>query len=135
MSAGCDVTRWQPHLEAARREGKTLKAYAEEHGISRHTLYGARQLRRRMQARAEAVSRSHSKSSKTKGTSSSSFSMVRVSSNPVAPVRKADSRAELPMRLRAQLPNGVILEWHCGGAEMALTARLIGTLAELPCFG
>lgn len=33
-----NLARWLPHLAAARRQGKTVAAYAAEHGLSRHTL-------------------------------------------------------------------------------------------------
>jgi hypothetical protein len=36
-----DLKRWQPHLQRARREGKSVAAYASEQGLSRHTLYAA----------------------------------------------------------------------------------------------
>jgi transposase-like protein len=41
-----DLARWKPHLEAAKREGKTIAEYARGQGLSRHTLYAARQLLR-----------------------------------------------------------------------------------------
>ena len=39
------LSRWKPHLQAAARQGKTLAKYAREHGLSRYTLYAARQMR------------------------------------------------------------------------------------------
>lgn len=38
-----DLGRWKPHLEAAKREGKTIAQYARVRGLSRHTLYAASQ--------------------------------------------------------------------------------------------
>jgi len=49
MSGKVDLERWSPHLTAARLEGKTLTEYARGRGLSRHTLYAARQMLRRMQ--------------------------------------------------------------------------------------
>lgn len=35
--------QWRSHLEQARREGKSLGAYARAHGIAEQSLYAARQ--------------------------------------------------------------------------------------------
>lgn len=46
MSGKVNLDRWTPHLAAARRKGKTLTQYAHRCGLSRHTLYAARQMLR-----------------------------------------------------------------------------------------
>ncbi len=134
MSGGFNLVRWQPHLEAARREGKTLRQYASEHGISRHTLYGAQQVLRRMQAQGGLPPMAQGKAS-AKPASKPSFSAVRIMASAARGVAKVELGAPAPVRIRAQLPNGVMLEWPCGAAETAFTVKLIGTLAGLPCSG
>ena len=46
MSGKVNLDRWGPHLQAAKREGKSLTQYARSRGLSRHTLYAARQMLR-----------------------------------------------------------------------------------------
>src|ERR1700752_4398464 len=116
MSGGFNLARWQPHLEAAKREGKTLKDYAAEHGISRHTLYGARQAQRLVQSGGRLNARAGGNGS-AKPIAKSSFSAVRVVSG------GGKAAAEASLRMRAQLPNGVMLEWQCS-ADTALMAKL-----------
>jgi hypothetical protein len=128
MSGGFNLARWQPHLEAAKREGKTLKDYAAEHGISRHTLYGARQVQRLVQSGGRLNARAGGNGS-AKPIAKSSFSAVRVVSGGG---KTAPAKASL--RMRAHLPNGVMLEWQ-SSADTALMAKLIGTLASLRCSG
>lgn len=48
MSGKVDLDRWGPHLLAAKREGMSLTEYARIRGLSRHTLYAARQTLRSM---------------------------------------------------------------------------------------
>lgn len=50
--AEVSLARWQPHLEAAEQAGLSIAEYARQHGLSRHTLYVARQTLRQ---RSEAV--------------------------------------------------------------------------------
>jgi len=45
MSGKVNLDRWGPHLLAAKREGKSLTQYARSRGLSRHTLYAAKQMR------------------------------------------------------------------------------------------
>ena len=44
MSGKVDLDRWGPHLRAAKRQGKSVKQYAVEHGLSPYTLYAAREM-------------------------------------------------------------------------------------------
>ncbi len=53
------------------------------------------------------------------------------SKNPFAAVRLAT----MPARLRAQLPNGVMLEPAIGAGDSATLAAAINVLAKLPCSG
>jgi hypothetical protein len=38
-----NTKRWAPHLAAAAKSGQSIARYARERGLSRHTLYAARQ--------------------------------------------------------------------------------------------
>lgn len=121
MSRNVSLARWRPHLKAAEREGKTLRAYAREHGLSPYTLYGARSRLRRMHA---------------EGGSSSPFAAVRVKTAATKPGSASVSLlCEPEPRLQVRLPNGVALELKCGSAQNAVLDWLLRTLAQLPCSG
>ena len=91
---------WFGHLEAARAEGLSLKAYAERSGVSLHRLYFW-SARRRAQAGEGG---------------SGLFARVEV----------ADRRRPLGgASQRLHLPSGVVLEWE-GPADLALIDRLLG---------
>ena len=47
MSGKLNLCRWMPHLSAAKREGVSLAQYAQVHGLSRYTLYAAREMIRK----------------------------------------------------------------------------------------
>lgn len=55
MSVKVNLDRWKPHLATAKREGKTLNAYARSRGLAVCTLYAARQM---LQGIGEAGARS-----------------------------------------------------------------------------
>ena len=38
MSGKVNLDRWGPHLQAAKREGKSLTQYARSRGLSRYTV-------------------------------------------------------------------------------------------------
>lgn len=111
MTRRIDLARWQPHVEEARRRGMTLKAYAAEEGVSLYSLYGASQVLRRT---ATPVA-----SKRARG---SSFARVRVISPPTVHAT--------PLRLAAQLPNGVSVHVEGDRAELAC---VIAALGALPC--
>ena len=98
-----------------------MTEYARSRGLSRHTLYAARQMLRRMQGEAGAR-RGALVLRRTKPLVPTPFATVRLAA-PVAAVN------ESLRRLRAQLPNGVKLEMTWDGAEPALLAAAIGALA------
>ncbi len=114
MSGKVNVGRWSPHLVAAQREGKSLKQYARERGLSAHTLYAARQMLPRGE-RARGTGRISRLEPKRALSMPSAFASVRIA----APM------SGLAPRLQAQLPNGVRLElvWNAGETEL-LTAAL-----------
>lgn len=122
MSGKVNLDRWSPHLAAARREGKTLTQYARGRGLSRHTLYAARQMLRGADGKPGTLRRSRAER-RTKQFAPSAFAAVKVSALSAAQIGSAQ-------RLRAQLPNGVGLElmWE-GAAGAALLAVAIQALA------
>lgn len=122
MSGKVNLERWAPHLMAAKREGKTLTRYARSHGLSRHTLYAARQMLRRVGGKATVEHQPRVFRAQTKSLPEPAFAAVQLST-PCTP-----SSGSAP-RLRAQLPNGVRLELMWGGAEAALLAVAIEALA------
>ena len=121
MSGKVNLDRWSPHLAAARREGKTLTQYARGRGLSRHTLYAARQMLRGEEGKPGTLCRARA-DRRTKQLAPSMFAAVKLSA------LCAPSGAAAP-RLRAQLPNGVRLELEWSGAEAALLAVAIEALA------
>jgi hypothetical protein len=122
MSGKVDLDRWSPHLAAARREGKTLTQYARGRGLSRHTLYAARQMLRGEEGKPGTLCGARA-DRRTKQLAPSTFAAVKL------PAPCAPSGGSAP-RLRAQLPNGVWLElmWE-GAAGAALLAVAIEALA------
>jgi len=122
MSGKVNLDRWSPHLAAARREGKTLTQYARGRGLSRHTLYAARQMLRRMDGEPGVRPRARGPR-RTKQLAPSAFAAVRLAA-PVAAVNESLGR-----RLRAQLPNGVELELTWDAAEPGLLAAAIQALS------
>lgn len=111
-----NLDRWTPHLMAAKREGKTLTQYARKRGLSRHTLYAARQMLRRVGGKASAPRQRRA------GKPAPVFAAVKLSAASVA-------LSGPGARLQARLPNGVTLELDCGGAGAALVGALIRALA------
>src|SRR5690606_23576153 len=110
MSGKVNLDRWGPHLRAAKRQGKSVKQYAAEHGLSPYTLYAAREM---LKARARAE-----RSERRAGSGLSAFAEVKL------PLTQ-EVAGHLPIaamapRLRARLPNGVALELCCEGADAKL---------------
>jgi hypothetical protein len=117
MTPKIDMARWLPHLKAAKRRGQSVAAYAAEHGLSRHTLYtAARVLRESGRAAAGKPQR--------RAEATAAFAAVRVAA-PAAPHPG-------PVRLRAHLPNGVVLHFEGDGTPGQLAAWL-AALQGLPC--
>jgi hypothetical protein len=114
MAKAFDSKKWEGHVEAARREGKAIRRYAAEHGLSAWSMYCARQ---RLIKRQAGTGR--------KPTAPS----VPGANNAFAAVRLA----ALPAPLRAQLPNGVMLELAIGAGDSATLVAAINVLAKLPC--
>ena len=135
MSGKVDLDRWGPHLRAARRTGKTLTQYAREQGLSRHTLYAARQMLAG-EARRRAHGGRRSRGGRLKVSLPAPFAPVRL----VAPARTPPlefapmpSWSPVTPCVRAQLLNGVAIEVQCASADTALVAAVISSLAGLPC--
>ena len=118
MSGKVNLDRWGPHLRAAKRQGKSVKQYAAEHGLSPYTLYAAREM---LKARARAE-----RSELRAGSGLSAFAEVKL------PLTQ-EVAGHLPIaamapRLRARLPNGVALELCCEGADAKLIRSVIEAL-------
>jgi hypothetical protein len=110
------LERWLAHLEAARERGVSLARYADDHGLSRHTLYAAqRQWRSEQRVAAKRSSRC--------------ASSIVSKASPFVRVELARPAA----LLRARLSNGVELEF--GNVEPSACSALLGMLAALPCSG
>lgn len=122
MSGKVDLDRWSPHLAAAKRTGETLTQYARSRGLSRHTLYAARQMLRGVSGKPAVQRRARVLRAASKSLPESAFAAVKLSAPSLAVSGSAP-------RLRAQLANGVMLELTWGGAETALLAVAIEALA------
>ena len=137
MSGKVDLDRWGPHLRAARRSGKTLTQYALERGLSRHTLYAARQMLSKAEGagKVPGARRLMRRPAHAHTKVPAAFAPVRV----LAPAAAAPGSTPMPSwspvtpRLRAQLLNGVAIEVQCSSADPALVAAVICSLAGLPC--
>ncbi len=137
MSGKVDLDRWGPHLRAAHLAGKTLTQYARERGLSRHTLYAARQMLSKPgnAGNAAGARRRMRRPVGVRTPLPAAFAPVRV----LAPASAAAHSAPMPSwspvtpRLRAQLLNGVAIEVQCASADTALVAAVICSLAGLPC--
>jgi hypothetical protein len=127
MSGKVKLERWKPHLAAAEREGKTLTAYARERGISRHTLYAAREMVR-AQGEAKGERRLTAARRRWPRDAGPAFASVKVA----APVADSSTQAA---SLHAQLPNGVAVQVQCDVADTRLVITVLETLAGLRCFG
>ena len=116
MQSKINLARWQPHLAAAQRRGQTVAAYAAEHGLSRHTLYAAAKTLRESAKASDGQVRRRKKPVPA-------FAAVRVSALQPPPPEVS--------RLRAQLPNGVVV--HLEGAssppQLATWLTALGALA------
>ncbi|HUX25566.1 MAG TPA: hypothetical protein VMV87_13235 [Burkholderiales bacterium] len=118
MSGKVNLDRWGPHLLAAKREGKSLTQYARSHGLSRYTLYAARQMLRSVGSKSGVERRPRAVS---KAVPQRAFATVKL----LAPGTPSGGSSS---RLRAQLPNGVKLELMSADARQLVAA--IETLAR-----
>ena len=114
-----NLERWGPHLAAAKREGVSLAQYAHSHGLSRHTLYVARQMLRTVGGNRSA-GRRRAPQRQSKAVARSAFASVKL----LAPEAPASASVA---QMRAQLPNGVRLELL--GVDAVLLAAAIRALA------
>jgi hypothetical protein len=105
------VKDWPAHLATAEREGKPLARYAREHGLSVYRLYSARYSERRLA-----------------GTRARRSAFVPVN---LAPAMSAGT----PARVRASLPNGIVLEMHVGEQDAGLLGALVASLSRASCSG
>ena len=121
MSGKVNLDRWVPHLEAARREGVTLAQYARSRGLSRYTLYAARETLRRSRGNT-GLRRRRVSPRQVKSVVASGFAAVKISASP-------ETLNESAPRRRANLPNGVRLELTMGGADVVLVAAAIRALS------
>lgn len=121
MSGKVNLDRWAPHLQAAKREGKSLTQYARSRGLSRHTLYAARQTLRSMGGKPGVGRRPRAPRAVNKVVPQPAFSAVKL----LAPSNPSGGPAP---QLRAQLPNGVKLElmWADAGLLAAAIEALAG---------
>jgi hypothetical protein len=112
MSGKVNLDRWAPHLLAAKREGKSLTEYARSRGLSRYTLYAAKQMLRRKDGKPAAER--HVRAA-NKPVPLPAFAAVKL----LAPGTPC---GESSARLRAQLPNGVKLELMSADAPQLAAA-------------
>lgn len=105
-------------VEAARREGLSLAAYARAHGLSVKRLYRlSKRLRRLGQPATPKRERIARKAKPVGEEPMMPFAQVQVS-----PLRCS--------RLLAQLPNGVTVELECRAGDVSLVSALIETLGQ-----
>ena len=113
------------HIEAAQREGKTLSAYAREHGLSPSHLYRVRRLMRELPGSPENARINTAKTTEPPDLGSP-FVEVKMGA---APTSTLVPRA----RLWAHLPNGVNVELLCTSADVDLLIAMMDSLGRTPC--
>ena len=119
---GMKQGKWQGQLMVAERSGKSLSAYAAEHGLNVRRLYEAR----RVHARAKAA----------KARQTLRFVPVRLKAQPLVkatPQAHHGDVAGARLAMQARLDNGVVLSWTYDSSSAAAQANLLHTLAGLPC--
>ena len=122
---GIKQGEWQGHLKAAERSGKSLSAYAAEHGINVRRLYEARYLSAR------------TKAAKAREQTTSRFVAVKLKTQPLVKATQTAHHGEAPvarLAMQARLDNGVVLSWTYEASCTSAQANLLHTLAGLPCF-
>jgi len=105
---------WLDHHRGQVASGKSAKAYAAEQGLTAHAFYQARK-----RLRAEGLL-DPAREARQEGRSRKRATPVRFSKVTVAP------RMERP-RFRAELPNGIALDW----SGPALDASVLDLLERL----
>lgn len=93
---------WLRHLRKAAGAGDTVRAYAQRHGLSEHSMYQAAKDLRRKGVLAPA-GRSSTKGVARRSAVAQGPRFVEVKANRPAP-------PETPNAWRARLPNGVVVE-------------------------
>ena len=127
MKPQAKLSRWKPHVQAARRQGKTLAQYAREQGLSAHNLYAAQRLL--LAEATPTMLRSKLRTPKQAAVSAPhGFTAVKLTYLPQADVVTSGTITGLDSRLHARLPNGIDLELSCGGS--GADALLLKTLTE-----
>ena len=111
-----EMKDWAEHLLAAQREGKPVRRYAAEHGLSADAMYSAR---RKLRGHEVAAAKAPNGIPVPGKRGENPFAAVRLSA--------------MPAPLRAQLPNGVMLELAIGAGDSATLMAAINVLAKLPC--
>jgi len=106
-------------VEAARREGLSLAAYARVHGLSVKRLYRLSKRLRRLNREATPVTK---KAVARKAKPVEKERMMPFAQVQVSPLRSS--------RLLAQLPNGVTVELECRAGDVSLVSALIETLGQ-----
>lgn len=105
MSGEVNLKRWTPHLRAAERAGQTLTQYASSRGLSRHTLYAARQMLGRAGNRTGGLQRT-ARQVAPKAARQTAFATVKLLPGVLVDATAAVERPQL----RAYLPNGASVE-------------------------
>jgi len=96
-------------VAAAEREGTSLAHYARERGLSANNLYAARYNERRLVG-------------------------ARARRSAFVPIKLTEAgHASSSARVRASLPNGVVLELFVGEQDTRLLGALLTSLSSLPC--
>lgn len=111
-----EMNEWAEHVAAAQREGKPVRRYAAERGLSADAMYSAR---RKLRVRDVATAKVPTRVPAPGKRGGNSFTAVRL--------------AAMPAPLRAQLPNGVMLELAISAGDSATLVAAINVLAKLPC--
>ena len=116
MSGKVNLDRWIPHLNAAKREGISLAQYAKTHGLSRYTLYAAREWIRKANGKPLPGRQINAPQASGKlvpgGSSFAAVKLVTLEAPPGTAVAQ----------LRARLPNGVRVELIGGDPEVVFAA-------------
>ncbi len=111
MVKSVKLSRWEPMLVEAEQLGWSLARYARERGVAQSCLYAARSMIMKRDGGSSVLVRSAKR-----------FVEVRVNHRPTSDAR-----------LRAQLPNGVVMEMLVDGNSRDAVGALVSALGALPC--
>lgn len=143
MATKVKLSRWVEHLAQAQADGVTLAQYARQHGLSKATLYAARQQQRALQTQADTA---HAQLPRQGKSARSPFVTVQLPEATRATQQAAtlcSASSPTGTTLQARLPNGVHVSIEINPPPVSSGqsfqpplepwAQVLQVLAGMPC--